>query len=468
MLIKIIKNKSKYDDIYRSITDIEIEKEIILNCTLIKHLNKYWIITNLNLLEGYLQEKSEFKLILINENNIQEELIIKNIISFHDELYDHKNKYDCYFDIHSQLVLIRYKKNIFCDKLVDNITITYENMLLKWMENDLSLKSKIININNLTLINYVWENIRIIFPPTPHLVLECKDIVDNIYSGTNVYENNILIGLVNNIIDNKIYITPLFSILKVFDQLNYSNQNFFNIDIRKVVINKLENIYGICICDNYYNEYITKDINNNEETISIKILDKGTIITSIDDMNFNNEVELILKNNNGILSKLESIPVKSYIWYMKSNKNNYYEILIKYLNNKLKKNKENYFELISNKNLIYSENQIIIHNKKIGINLSDFYYINYKNKYIFELNETILFLLKDIFLDNKNIVFLNYIFKNKYNNNKILIGLSITNQNNSTIIYPKIVHIKKYKDIEDIKKNNSNKKLINIILNLLK
>ena len=236
--------------------------------------------------------------------------------------------------------------------------------------------------------------------------------------------------------------------------------NFYG-DFEKKYIKSLNKEYNcLKICETIWNNYITKDINGNEIEVKDKIFDKSTLILSIDGMKINEDDNIIY---------YKPISINSYIWFFKKlDIDNYYDISV---------------ELLKLNNTIVRCEKKIYNNINLGINLSNFNYINYKNKYIFELNENILFLLKKYILEDKLYYeFIKYIIKNMYKKNKIMIGMELYILNNfdnlennkqvkildETIhIRPKIFILKKYKNIEDICDNYDNIKKLKYFIKIL-
>jgi hypothetical protein len=460
MLIKVIKeNSSIYDDLNKNIYNNEIiDNEIILNCLPIKFINKYWLITNLTLINNYIEDKVKFQFIVLTKNKV-EIIKINNIISIHDNNYDNTKEYDAYFDTFANLLLIKYNKKVSIYSLELNHNINYDNIIFKWFNNENKLVCAKINSYDIKKIHYEWLHKYIIYPPVPYIIIEIDNFIP--YIGTIVLNNNNLIGIVSHNINNNIYIIPLFTIQNTLNQLN-NNFALLNFDIIKVIIDENNNLYGNYIKNNYYN------------------ITKGTIITEIDNLKFNSELELILEKKDFLLNLFETIPIKSYIWFFKKiNKNDIYKIKIKFIKNKLKliKNENNYMVSILD-NLNYEEKTIEIkNNKNVSINISNLNYINYNNKYILEINENILLFLKELFiLNNKYINIIKNIFNNKYSINKILLGIKFTDSidfvfkecNLKSISFPKITLIKKFKNINNLIQNKSKKELKTIICDLIK
>jgi hypothetical protein len=229
-----------------------------------------------------------------------------------------------------------------------------------------------------------------------------------------------------------------------------------NIDTKIVKVNIDNNIkYGLIINNNYYNNYYKKIKNKKDipEDIIKKykkysLLSKEKVITSIDNININENGYLSINNI--------EIPFKSYIWLL-ANEN---------INIELYKIKKSRFE---NNNIINLNKTTInivdykLEKNNIGINLSEIKYIEYNNKYIFELNERFFEIFEKLIKDNDNNNIINYINNNKYNikNKKILIGIDLLN-----VTRLKIVH--KIKNIDDINGQITKKELKKYIKYLLK
>ena len=428
MYIKIVKKFDiKYDKLKKYLYNLRDNIDVISRFVPIKYLNTYFLMTPLNSLDGLFLEKNikKIKVNIIYED-IREILKLNKIGCVYDDDYNPNELYDCYFDIYQNLLFIRitdFKNNYIGLEFME---LNNYNILECFSQNQDNLELKINPSNNLENIDiqieneYKWEEKFVIFPEVPYNKFKISN--NFIINGTEIIRKDIntnlstLFGIISNCEfdeDSGKYeysSIPIFAILKslkmIFDckyllfNIDLGIQPLFNIGYKNTEVNCLVND------ETLYNIYETIDYDGNNLTITTKLLDKNTLIYQIDGYQI---------DSNGYLNLKKKIPIKSYIWYFKElDLDNCYKL--KY--DKLIINQENL-------NTKILEHEIKIHNNiNIGINLSNFYYINYKNKFIFELNESLLFLMKEfLFEDDTYKNFINYIIKNKYKKKKIVIGL---------------------------------------------
>ncbi len=474
----------KFNIIKKSLYNNEILKTIKYKFTLVQFKNIKFIVTSLNELEGLFLEKKISQInITIQINNKKIKINPKNKICFYDFDYEPKSNSDVYFDVYLNLLFIKVNKELESE-FDFNSTQEYYNLdnynylnyyLTEYNKTNYYLCGETKdNIEIKFGENYFWAKRFVLFPDVPFLLSINNE--NKIIEGTQVIDkNNNLIGILNYSIKNKnfkndYFITPIFAIIFNLNMLinkKYLLFNFYSYYEKKYIkgFNKEYNL--LKINETTFNNYITKDICGNEIEVKDKVFDKNTLILSIDGMKINEE-------NNIVFYK--SIPINSYIWFFKElDVDNNYTINV---------------EILKNNNTIITSEKKIYNNTNLGLNLSNFNYINYKNKYIFELNENILLLLKKYILEDKlYFEFIGYIIKNIYKKDKIMIGMelydladinlsnnidSLNNYigndkqvkilNETIHIRPKIFILKKYKNIEDICENyNTNKKLKNFI-----
>lgn len=479
MFINInIRDNIKYNIIKQNIyNEDKTNNKIRYRFVPIQYKNINLIVTPLNELEGLFLEKNidNIEIILETEEKIKK-IYLKKIICFYDDEYNPNEYYDCYYDTFINLLFIRIDVKLKLEYIILDNYDYFSYYLLEYNKIDCK-----INLNNTDIMdkkfntivlgeNYFWAKRFIIFPEIPFLISMMN--TTNIINGSEVISNvdNKLLGILNNSIYNNVndnfdyYITPIFSILFSLNLIFNKKHILFNLDYRIQTIKNnlsLNDYVGLKINESYFNNYNTKDYDGNNIEINNKIFDKNMIIYSLDDMLF---------DNNGMIVYYKPIPIKSYIWFFKKiDEDNYYNI------------KYSILKIANNKIEIEKKESKIYNNINIGINLSNFNYVNYKNKYIFELNENLLLLLKNYIIQDKlYIELIGYIVKNRFKKNKQILGIELYssskleeyNKNNIQIninnefihIKPKIFIIKKYKNIQEIYKNYSTKiKLINFM-----
>ncbi len=492
MIIKIIKKEnSEYDKLYSVLYENNVQNELICNCVPVTWNNLNWVlVTNsdfLRYLESNLDfdaiiylNKTKYKNLTINKNRIIP-LYNKNLLEIksNDQL-----KYDCYYDVFLNLILIKCKFDLEYSYSVDSEKkIDYDNFRILWTGDDLNLNQ--LEINNLSnKIKYKWETKYISEPPILNLEINFEQFY-NIYSGAVLVNEQNIIGIVENILDNDISLISYLTIKKFFTKLTDCTNNYLDINTNPILIDKKNNIYGICIENNIFNKYITKDENGVSTKIVIEILEKGTIIKSIDNYQINSKgnINLINKNTgeNG-LEYCDEIPIKSYIYFIKNEyiRDNEYILKLEIL-----RDNQGYEFEINNRTINILESQLVYENIDITVVnrlntlrnvLTNMIVIRKENIYLLELNEYLLNLLKK-YLINNNYDLVEKIHELKYSNNIILIGIRIVkpdcehgfnniNLNNQKNI--KIEILQKYSSINQLLEKFKNKiKLVHYLKKIL-
>lgn len=482
MLIEFNKLINFYDKLNNTI----LNNRIIYNFIPIKYYNDYFILTCLKNLEGYLIEYKNKIPINIYIENEKISLTLNSVIYFNNHNLNLLNKYDCYIDSHTNLLLIRFyhKKlqyiNINSDidmrkEIFENTNI-FNKINYTWTDENLN----IINYKHNTKLRFTWDSKFINLPPIPYLIDSIHDEILP-YTGSGIFNDKQLVGMISYITNYEIFITPLISIKRFLKYLEGEFILYLNIDTVPVYFDNKNNSnlinydYGLIIENNYYNLLIKKNnckISDNNESIKyifsspeehkqIKYLCKKNIICSIDNFVIDIDGNLILDNNN-------YIPIKSYFWLFKSIKNNYLDLNI------ITNLKKNLNKIDINTECIKLDDKkllkkIIITNIKININtyfnklskykINELCFIKFKNMYIFELNERILFELKSLIIssDDYNYI-IELLFKNKYvfNNDKIIMGIIFLKKSK-----PFITINNKHKSINQIINKYKNNKEIN-------
>jgi hypothetical protein len=456
-----INNTVKYNIIKQNLyNETNPNNKIRYKFVPLQYRNIILLATSLNELEGLFSEKNIDKIdITLTIEEKTKKIYLKKIICFFDEEYDPVEYYDCYIDTFLNLLFIRLddKFNINYYNLDDYDYLNY--YLLEYNKIDCGT-----DLNKITVLeNYYWAKRFLVFPELPFLLSVENN--SNTECGTKVINktDNKLIGIVNfTILNNNnnydYFITPIFSILFSLKMLFEKKYILFNLDykIEKITTNTsiTDNYNCLKINETYFNTYNTSDINGNIIEINNKIFDKNISISALDNMLF---------DENGMITYYKPIPIKSYIWFFKNiDEDNF-------LNMKYDK-----LKIINNKILKEKKETKIYNNTSIGINLSNFNYINYKNKYIFELNENLLLILKKYLVQDKLYhELITHIVKNRFKKDKIILGIEFYsslkldkyNKDNIQInitndliqIRPRIFIIKKYRNIQEIYNKYSTK-----------
>ena len=221
MLIEFTKQSNIYDNLEKELYGSLADKTIIYNFIPVKILNKYYILTCLKNLEGYLMDYKEnikIKLYLENETKI---LNLKSIISFTEKNYNPLKDYDCYIDVICNLVLIKFKYDNFNYIEIDNklcvekdIGLKSDNKLIYycWTTNELKKKS----YSKISTLKYIWEDKYINLPPIPYIT-DVQNINSKLspVTGSGVFVLNEFVGMVSYITNYEIIITPIVCIKKL-------------------------------------------------------------------------------------------------------------------------------------------------------------------------------------------------------------------------------------------------------------
>jgi len=509
MLISFDINQDNiYDELKNNILRSEKNTNVIYGCVLVEYKNIKYILTSFQNLEGFFLSKNKKKFFLLNNKNTTEHFIC-NPISFHDIGFNSYEEYDCYYDNHTNLLLIKYDNDKMIYYNLSNLNIkdeiknfTSQNIKITWT----SQKLNKINISyKLHEQSYYWDDRFLFLPPKPYIIVKNNKKILPIVA-SEVISNDNLIGLVSIINNSEIFITPLISIIRFLNYLNNKSMVIFPIEIIPTLINfKNESVNTVCITNNYFNKknnYINRlkknSISNSNEFL-YKNLIKKTIIYSIDNLNFDNNgniiynkfiktpmnllinepINKIIKLLSNLINEREKsnniiIPLHSYIWLFKDINSS---ITIEVYNNHLFKVNLNTEE---EKNIIFSSEKnkqskrlsLIYTLEKIKdnlvINISDLNYIKYNKKILLEVNEIFLNIFKSILVENEEYNSIcEYINDNKFttsNSAKILLLIDyeqmILSSNGTTI--PTIKILSKNIDEFMIKYYNKNIKIKNL------
>jgi len=347
----------------------------IINFTPIIYNGKKFLITSLFGLEHLFLNKNNkiFIKYFIDENTYGNIILNKhlNLLNIKKFNIDFIEKYDSFFDEHTQLLFIKFQ-----DICIEYIDISNFNLprLINTLYNDQKITISFLdnsitqsNIDTTISSDYIYKHKYFTFHELPYLITFCHSNIPR--KGSRVINyNNELVGIVNNVIlGNKIMITPLMSIIRSLKYLEHNNNSMFTIGFDYVV----EKIEKISHSSHYNNNVlkITKNITDNSK-------DNEIYITSIDNNFIADDGKIMYNDNN--------IPLKTYIWLNMLNKININ--YLKYKNNELK----------TKTKLIYLKKWDKISN----ISISKLNYLNTKNSFIFELNEKILSIINNYLIEH--------------------------------------------------------------------
>lgn len=451
-----------YDDIRTSINNVyridtnNIE-DIIMNAVPIKYKDNYWIVSNLANLEisslDLTKEKYEIKYLIDEEVNGT--ILIDKVCSLH-ELYL-KNDIDdinCLYDEHLNIMFVKFQ-----DVRIEYIDINnyefknfeeYEkyNLVFTWINNSLEKKT-IVSSNN----KIFYENKFLNLPSIPY-VISNSDMLDELVdrpiinypcTGAKVFNDmGDFFGIVSYINDKEIVTIPLNLIKR---SLNYTDNQLlykFNYDLIPIKIN-LKNALGVDIIESGM-YYVKKEKNESEEI--------HNIILSIDEHPISFEGELLVNNN--------SVPLSTYIWLFKNDK----KIKIKGISsNSLKNIRINNETEIMSIDCRFIENlRFNCYNMKLSSNLNDalsvskLNFVKYNKKFLIEINEKIMQILKIIIMNTDNLDELyDYINENKFSSKKIVVmiddnvNVKFIKKNKNSIVNNLDTIIKYYKTENTLK-----------------
>lgn len=479
MLIKIIKSKlSIYEKLNNVMYNDRIKKEIIYNGVIIRYMNINWIVSRLDCFGGFLSDNLDFNVELLAK---KKSFKVKNIktVSFYEKDFQEMKQpelknFDCYYDTYLNLVLIKVPNSItFVDAInFENLFLNEDTLIDDYKEDleiiypneEYKLESKKLKNIGKYLLDYEWEKKYLVGPPRLLLKIILVDdkmnnkisINQNLSNGI-LYSFNKFVGFVENINENEIIFLSLTSIKKVFSHLKKCIGIYVYDEIKTFTIDEVNKSYGILFLNNLINNEKTIDSKGNIKTIQYKVLDKETIIKSIDGHNFNEKGYLINDKNKKMEFKIiKYVPLLSYLWYLKENNENnelFLDVEI------IKKNNiisiENFIlKLVQVKNLeIEKKELLLVKNMDYYLLKNYFNYIYYKdhNIYLIELNNIFLSMIQAYLLKNKcyeNTI--QYINEKKYDKNPILLAFKIKDECPLSHFKVKIEIVKNYRDILDI------------------
>ena len=267
-----------YQILNSSLENLEIKNKIINNFIPIRYKSYFLLLTSLKDLDGNLLENNINKIIL-KFNNKKYEIILENVISFHDhEYFDFTINYDAYIDSHTKLLFINFKSDELeyydFTNLEFNNHINYnnENKLINYVYYKNNEKNKIYKFLNL---EFKWFDKWFNLPPIPYFFDYNDD--NNKKEGTPIYIKDELLGIINENNNNNIIITPTISIIRSLQYLDNKKLNIFSFNAITIKLNLLRNKisydYGLLVLDNEIN--------------SINEIKKKNIICSLDNFKIN-------------------------------------------------------------------------------------------------------------------------------------------------------------------------------------
>jgi hypothetical protein len=428
---------SKNKDVEDTKERDEQDKDIILNAIPIKYNNKFWLLTNISEIEisSLLLNNKKYEITYFENEKINGTIIINKICSLHElHLNNYTEDIDCLYDEHLDIMFIKIK----------NLDIEYidigkcENTILSLL-NDFVENRQIINIkwiNNLMenkqinspINKIIFDDNFINLPSIPYIVSELTNI-DNFDDICNIpcsggiitTQSEEFLGLISYVNGNKIVSIPNFLIIKSLNYIEKMGIYKLNLDLIPIKI-ILKDVFNKDIY-NYGVYYIKKKTKKNEDK-SEKLYGKMcNIILSIDNYLISSSGDLIIDN--------KEIPITAYLWLIKTKEN----LKIKGISSTCLKNNCIINDEVKNTEIIDCRNinniKFSYYNLKLNYNLdncmtmSNINYIKYGKKYLIEINEKIMQILKKVIMNTENLNDLyDYVYENKFLNKQVVIFIN--------------------------------------------
>lgn len=452
-----------YDEIRNNINEIygidtTYTDDIIMNAIPIKYNNNYWIVSTLSSLEisSLELDKKSYEIKYIINNEIKGIININKVCSLHEqEIRMDYTTIDCFYDEHLNIMFIKFQ-----DIRIEYFDITHYqfdwfdkfekcNINLIWL-NNLIQKKTIITVNN----KIVFEEKFINLPSIPYIVSDTKLINELIDSpildypctgATALNDMGQLLGIVSYVNKKNIVSIPVNIIKKSLDYLNFSSIYNMNVNVTPIKIN-------------YKNEL---DVSTIEYGLYFKKKETNNIIMTIDNYP--------ICCNGDLLIREYSIPLSTYLWLFK-NEN---IIRIKgissnsFKNIRINKEEENLYciEFKHIENIKFNYYSIkLLYNTETALPITKLNYIEYNKKYLIEINEKLMQVLKILFqtTDNYDKLY-DYINENKYLNKRIVIAID-TRMNIKIIKMIKNIHVNNINNIIKLfpQKNMIKKYIMNV------
>ena len=137
MLIEFEIKNNIYDEFNEKLYKINKNKVVIYNFIPVKMNNRFFILTCLENLEGFMMDYRNFNAKIYFENKIQI-IYINNVVSFTEKNYNSNQLYDCYIDSICNILLIEFiSDELDYINIDDNIDIN----------SDIKFKYELTNLN---------------------------------------------------------------------------------------------------------------------------------------------------------------------------------------------------------------------------------------------------------------------------------------------------------------------------------
>jgi len=384
-------------------------KDILVNGIPIKYNEEYFIIINFANIEisGLELTKSSYEIEYIISEDIHGQILILNTMSIHDLPFNYISKEgDCFYDEHLNIMFVKFQ-----DVRIEYVDISglklnlndFVNINFEWINEELEINQ--MRINNQKLI---YENKFINLPKIPLILseIESDEFINGIpFTGAKVFnsENN-LVGMVSYANEDNILTIPIFLICRMLEYLNNKPMLTLNINYNLININ-------------YSDDHIEYGLVYKKNKKFIDTDEKSYIINKIDGYTIDNRTMI---NYNQF-----KLPLSTYVWLFAKNKLNIHGTNVKtrYINTLNEKYTINLKNVDRLRFYNYELKLDILNDTALSI--SKLNYVNYKNIYMFELNEKMGQIFKKIIqTTNDYDYFYDYVVNNKYSKNKIIFILN--------------------------------------------
>ena len=162
-----------------------------------------------------------------------------NLLNIKKFNVDFLEEYDSFYDEHTQLLFIKFQdicieyidiSNFNINRLI-NTSFNNQKIIISFLDNSITKFSIDTTISS----DYIYKNKYFTFHELPYLITFYNSCIP--FKGSSVIDyNNDLVGIVNNIVvENKIMITPLISIIRSLKYLESNKNKLFTIGFDYII-----------------------------------------------------------------------------------------------------------------------------------------------------------------------------------------------------------------------------------------
>lgn len=422
-------------------------KDILVNGIPIKYNEEYFIIINFADIEisGLELTKSTYEIEYIINEDIHGQILILNTLSIHDLPLNYISKEgDCFYDEHLNIMFLKFQdvRTEYVDISSLKINLNdFVNINFEWINEELE-----INQMRITNQKLIYENKFINLPKIPLIlsVIESNDFINGFpFTGAKVLnsENN-LVGMVSYANEDNIVTIPIFLICRMLEYLNDKPILRLNIDCNLIKIN-------------YFDEHIEYGLVYKKNKKFIDTDEKSYIINKIDGYTIDDRKMI---NYNEF-----KLPLSTYIWLFAKNKLHIHRTNIKSKSINTY-DTEYLLNLKETDNLRFYNYDLKLDSlNNTVLSVSKLNYVNYKNKYVLELNEKIMQIFKKVIQSSDDFdYFYDYVMTNKFSKNKIIfiinerLEINIIKNKNKRIIKNVETLVSSFRSKKDLKSFISN------------